>query len=92
MRAGKNATAMKTSLLSLALLAATTLMIAALPAAPAEAETIYAWCMQPSGQWGPDCSFVTHAQCREAASAVGFCYQNPAYTVATQGRAQRLRR
>jgi hypothetical protein len=60
--------------------------------APALAAPIYQWCMQPSAPWGPDCAYVTIEQCRASASAVGFCYQNPAYTVATQGRSDRMRR
>ena len=60
--------------------------------APALAAPIYRWCMQPSAPWGPDCSYVTIEQCRAAASAVGFCHQNPAYTVATQGKPDRMQR
>ena len=48
--------------------------------------------MQPSGRWGPDCYYTTLEQCRATASAIGFCYQNPAYTVATQGKPERTRR
>jgi hypothetical protein len=61
--------------------------------APAAAATpIYPWCMQPNGLWGPDCYYATLEQCRAAASAVGFCYQNPAYSAATQGRPDRAPR
>jgi hypothetical protein len=60
--------------------------------APAIAAPIYAWCMQASSPRGPDCYYATIEQCRAAASAVGFCHPNPAYTVATQGRPDRLRR
>ena len=59
-------------------------------APPAVAETIYPWCMQPSAPRGPDCAYTTIEQCRASASAVGFCYQNPAWTVA-QGRPDRRR-
>jgi hypothetical protein len=59
---------------------------------PASAEQIYAWCMQPSGQWGPDCGYSTIEQCRATALGVGFCYQNPAFTAATQGTPKRQRR
>ena len=58
---------------------------------PAAAQVAYQWCMQPSGLWGPDCSYSTIEQCRATAAAVGFCYQNPAYTAA-QGRPERMRR
>jgi hypothetical protein len=57
--------------------------------APVAAEPIYPWCMQPSGPWGPDCMYSTIEQCRARAAAVGFCYENPAYTVAMRGKAQR---
>lgn len=74
--------------LALSIFAGTTL-----PAATsAQAEPIYQWCMQPSGRWGPDCAYTTLQQCRATAAAVGFCYENPAYTVATQGRPERPRR
>jgi hypothetical protein len=59
---------------------------------PAAAAPIYQWCMQPSAPWGPDCAYTTIEQCRATAAAVGFCYQNPAYTVATQGKPDRARR
>jgi len=45
-----------------------------------------------SGRWGPDCYYSTIEQCRARASAVGFCYENPAYTVAMQSKPQRTRR
>jgi hypothetical protein len=48
--------------------------------------------MQPSGQWGPDCGYSTIEQCRATALGVGFCYQNPAFTAATQGTPKRQRR
>lgn len=83
---------MKLSLLSLAALAGLTL--ACLSERPAAAQTAitYRYCMQPSGQWGPDCHYMTIEQCRATASAVGFCYENPAYTVAAQAKAKRPRR
>jgi ABC-type sugar transport system substrate-binding protein len=62
---------------------------ALLPSAAAAQAPIYQWCVQPSGPRGPDCYYATLEQCRASASAVGFCYQNPAYTVATQGKPQR---
>ena len=85
---------MGTRLLSLAALAVIALTSATLPKpTPAQAASpIYPWCMQPSGPWGPDCYYATIEQCRAAASAVGFCHENPAYTVATQGKPQRKRR
>ena len=58
--------------------------------AAAQAPT-YQWCVQPSGPRGPDCYYSTLEQCRASASAVGFCYENPAYTVATRGKPQRAR-
>jgi Protein of unknown function (DUF3551) len=64
----------------------------ALNPAPAIAAPIYPWCMQPSAPWGPDCLYATIEQCRAAASAVGFCHPNPAYTVAAQGKPDRMRR
>jgi len=83
---------MKLSLLSLAALAG--LALGCLPQQAANAQTAitYRYCMQPSGQWGPDCHYMTIEQCRATASAVGFCYENPAYTVAAQARGQRPRR
>lgn len=56
------------------------------------AAPIYPWCMQPSNPSGPDCYYATIEQCRAAASAVGFCYQNPAFTVGRQGKPERSRR
>jgi len=83
---------MKLGLLSLAALGG--LALVCLPERPAAAQTAitYRYCMQPSGQWGPDCYYMTIEQCRATASAVGFCYENPAWTVAAQTRAQRPRR
>jgi hypothetical protein len=62
------------------------------PAPALAAAPIYPWCMQPSGRWGPDCYYATLEQCRAAASAVGFCYQNPAYTAAAQRKPHGVRR
>jgi hypothetical protein len=83
---------MKLGLLSPAALGG--LALVCLPERPAAAQTAitYRYCMQPSGQWGPDCYYMTIEQCRATASAVGFCYENPAWTVAAQARAQRPRR
>lgn len=82
---------MKSALLSLAALAAIAYL--ALAASPARAAApIYQWCMQPAAPRGPDCYYATIEQCRATASAIGFCYQNPAFTVATQGRPERARR
>lgn len=67
-------------------------LVGAQSPSPAIAAPIYQWCMQPSAPWGPDCAYATIEQCRATASAVGFCYQNPAYTVATQGGPARTRR
>ena len=85
---------MRTSLLSLAAFGAITLAATMLQnPAPAEAAApIYPWCMQPSGRWGPDCYYSTLEQCRATASAIGFCYENPAYTVAAQSKRDRIRR
>jgi hypothetical protein len=83
---------MRISLPSFAALAALTLASALQGPAPAAAAPIYAWCMQPSGRWGPDCYYTTAEQCRATALGVGFCYQNPAYTVATQGKPDRRQR
>lgn len=83
---------MRPRLVALAFFTATVPTAAVLQPEPAEAAPLYQWCMQPSGRWGPDCSYVTLEQCRATASAVGFCYQNPAYTVATQGKPQRAPR
>jgi Protein of unknown function (DUF3551) len=75
------------------LLAALAVLVVAAPdSAPAQNAPIYQWCMQPSARWGPDCYYTTLEQCRATASAIGFCYQNPAYTVATQGKPERIRR
>jgi hypothetical protein len=68
------------------------LVVSAPDGATAQNAPIYQWCMQPSGRWGPDCYYTTLEQCRATASAVGFCYQNPRYTVATQGKPERTRR
>ncbi len=87
---------MKPALLSLAasltLAALAAIACPALAASPAQAAPIYQWCMQPSGPRGPDCYYATIEQCRATASAVGFCYENPAFTVAKQGKPERLRR
>lgn len=84
---------MTTRLFTLALLAATALAAAMLSTIPAKAEgPDYRWCMQPQGQWGPDCNYVTREQCAAAALAVGFCYENPRWTGAAQGRSERMRR
>jgi Protein of unknown function (DUF3551) len=55
------------------------------------AAPIYQWCMQPAAQRGPDCYYSTLEQCRATAFAVGFCYENPFYTVARQGKTERRR-
>jgi hypothetical protein len=60
--------------------------------ARATAAPVYPWCMQPSAPWGPHCLYSTIEQCRAAASAVGFCHPNPAYTVTAQGKPDRMRR
>jgi hypothetical protein len=82
----------RTLLIVLASLIAATLVAPAPQGASAQNAPIYPWCMQPSARWGPDCAYATLEQCRATASAVGFCYQNPAYTVATQGGRDRIRR
>lgn len=76
---------------SLGLLAACALAVATAQSAGAQASTIYPWCMQPSGLWGPDCSYTTTAQCHATAAGVGFCYQNPAFAAAAHGQPQRRR-
>jgi Protein of unknown function (DUF3551) len=78
--------------LLLATLGAAALVASAPQEALAQNAPIYQWCMQPSGRWGPDCYYSTIEQCRARASAVGFCYENPAYTVAMQSKPQRARR
>lgn len=84
---------MQSALLLLSAAAAIVATCLVAPAAPAQAAApIYAWCWQPSGPRGPDCYYATIDQCRAAASAAGFCYQNPAATAATQGRPDRMRR
>lgn len=80
------------SLLLLAAFGATALATLQTPAPAQAAAPIYQWCMQPSGRWGPDCYYTTLEQCRATAAAVGFCYQNPAYTGPTQGKPERTRR
>ena len=74
-------------LLAVAALAA--LSAVAQPSPAAAQSPVYRWCMQPSAQRGPDCYYSTIEQCRATAASVGFCYENPAWTVATQGRAPR---
>jgi hypothetical protein len=72
---------------SLAIAALVLLGAVAQAPSPAAAQApIYRWCMQPSAQRGPDCSFTTIDQCHATASSVGFCYENPAWTVANHGR------
>jgi hypothetical protein len=56
------------------------------PAPAGAGAPIYPWCMQPSARWGPDCYYSTIEQCRATAAGVGYCYQNPRYMVATQGK------
>jgi hypothetical protein len=82
---------MKLSLLSLIAVAGLAACLAERQAAAQTAIT-YRYCMQPSGQWGPDCGSMTIEQCRATASAVGFCYENPVWTVAAQARTKRQRR
>jgi len=60
--------------------------------AGATAAPIYPWCMQASSPRGADCMYSNIEQCRAAASAVGFCHPNPAYTVATRGKPDPTRR
>src|SRR5262249_8676043 len=92
-QARKDATAMTTRLFSLPLFAATALATAMLSTVRAKAAgPDYRWCMQPQGQWGPDCSYVTHEQCAATALAVGFCYENPRWSAAAQSRPERMRR
>jgi hypothetical protein len=83
---------MKIGLPSLAVLGLVAFATLESPAPAQAAAPIYAWCMQPSGPRGPDCYYATIEQCRAAASAIGFCYQNPAFTVAVQGKPDRIRR
>ena len=83
---------MKTLLIVLASLIAATLVAPAPQGASAQNAPIYPWCMQPSARWGPDCNYTTIEQCRATAAAVGFCYQNPSYTVAMQRKPQRTPR
>jgi len=78
--------------LAIAALVALAAAAAAQEIRPAAAQApIYQWCMQPSAQRGPECYFSTLEQCRATASAVGFCHENPFYTVARQGKAERRR-
>jgi Protein of unknown function (DUF3551) len=77
------------NLLSLASLGVVALASAIPQEASAQTATIYRYCMQPSAPWGPDCAYVTIEQCRAAASAVGFCYENPRFLAASQGRPRR---
>ena len=79
----------------LALLGFAAIALAGVPEqTPASAQTaiVYRWCMQPSAPRGPDCLYATIEQCRASASAVGFCYENPAFTASAQGRQDRSRR
>jgi hypothetical protein len=52
---------------------------------------VFQWCMQPAAR-NTDCHYVTLEQCRAAASSQGFCFENPHYIVARQGKADRPRR
>jgi hypothetical protein len=85
-------TMMKIGLPLLAALGVLTLAAGPPNTASAQIATTYRWCVQPGAPWGPDCAYVTIEQCRAAALGVGFCYQNPAFTGATQGRPDRSRR
>lgn len=60
------------------------------PAAAVEG-VVFQWCMQPAAR-NTDCHYVTLEQCRAAASSQGFCFENPHYTVARPGKADRPRR
>jgi hypothetical protein len=80
---------MRTMLLSLAAIAVIAFAASASQPVSAQIATTYRYCMQPSAPWGPDCAYVTIEQCRAAASAVGFCYENPMFTVMNQGRPRR---
>lgn len=59
---------------------------------PAQAAPTYPWCVLQSGPCSSDCSYTTIDQCRAAASGVGTCFQNPAFTAASPARSTRLRR
>ena len=83
---------MRTALLALAAFAVIAFAATGSQPASAQIATTYRYCMQPSAPWGPDCAYVTIEQCRAAASAVGFCYENPRFTVENQGRPDRMRR
>lgn len=53
--------------------------------APAKAEMIFRNCMVGTPNIGKSCTYNALQQCQIAASAgVGFCQENPAYTVATR--------
>jgi hypothetical protein len=57
----------------------------------------YRYCMQasisPDGPDVADCAFNTYEQCRAAASGLGYCLDNPAYTgTATQPKPRNARR
>ena len=84
---------MRIGILSLTVLAAVAFAVATSPSASAQTATVYPWCVLQSGPCSNDCSYATIEQCRATASGgVGTCYQNPAFTVASQGRPVRMRR
>jgi Protein of unknown function (DUF3551) len=84
---------MRIRVLLLTVLAAVALAVATSPSASAQTATVYPWCVLQNGACSSDCSYATIEQCRATASGgVGFCYQNPAFTVASQGRPVRMRR
>jgi hypothetical protein len=83
---------MRTTVLSLTAFAVIAFAAAASHPASAQIATTYRYCMQPSAPWGPDCAYMTIEQCRAAASAVGFCYENPTFAASSQGRPDRMRR
>jgi hypothetical protein len=80
---------MRTALLSLAAFAVIAFAPAASQPASAQVSITYRYCMQPSAPWGPDCAYMTIEQCRATALGVGFCYENPRFTVENQGRPRR---
>jgi Protein of unknown function (DUF3551) len=84
---------MRIGILSLTVLAAVAFTVATSPSASAQTATVYPWCVLQNSTCSGDCSFTTIEQCRATASGgVGFCYQNPAFTVASQGKPVRTRR
>lgn len=62
-------------------------------AAPARAEPVYPYCLIGTPNLGRDCTFSSLQQCQDSAQpGLGFCMDNPAFTVLRRGVPEPARR